>query len=228
MEISELSKLATECKKAGDFESAIRLMRQVESLMDRDEEAEFRAESYCRLPLCIHESGQLEDSIKQFKEVLKRFSYTWGTIKRNSVGNIDVSLAHQRAYVYDKIRLVLQREKRIIEAVSYSILSNTYVDRSQLEFFTLLKPKWHGKRKPRENWRDWMTYKEVQEFLEEPLESRAEYAIQAAEKLLKKTNASDAIEALKKYVYQLLQDINKSDDAVLLEVRLLLRGYPPV
>jgi len=225
MEISELSKQATAYKKAGDFKSAIQLMKRVEVLMDSDKENEYRAESYCRLPLCIYESGQLDEALEQFKKVLRRFPYNWGCLKRNSVGNLDTPLAYQRAYIYDKIRLVLQREKKFIEAAPYSVLSSSYVDRSQLEFFTLLDPIWRGKRKPKENWRDWMDYKEIKDFLKESPEARSEYVIESAEKLLKKANKLDVLESLKNYTIQLIQDTNKPDETILLELRLLLRGF---
>ncbi|HKV39168.1 MAG TPA: hypothetical protein VJX67_08140 [Blastocatellia bacterium] len=111
---AELLRNAT-AEKQDDIEKAIESLRCAYTLI-RDPEAE-PIETYLRLPLYLQQGGRFDEAWFEANKLLKEFRYSRAKLNREV-------LPMDRSTIYDKMRLMLQREKRFEDAVLYAILSH--------------------------------------------------------------------------------------------------------
>ncbi len=131
---NSLLKRATELKKAGDINKAIETLRTAYSSIEQETEVLYGVDKFLRLPLYLHAAGRKDESLKEFQVLL-----TKGHPRQ--MNNRGVR-SMERSIVYDKIRLVFQRDKEYIQALKYAILAklgwiqglNIQNRRSELEF----------------------------------------------------------------------------------------------
>ena len=98
-----------------DCDSAIESLRRAYRLID-DPESE-PIETYLRLPLYLQQAGRFDEAWFEANKLLKEFRYSRQRLNREV-------LPMDHSTIYDKMRLMLQREKRFQEAVVYAVLSH--------------------------------------------------------------------------------------------------------
>lgn len=124
-EAKKLLKEATKLKDQKDLESAILCLRKAYDLM-ADSSISYSTTTYLRLPLYLQQAGHFEESIDEFETLLNE---TPDKIARE-LSHISKTNQKGLSYmsystIYDKMRLVYQREKYFNEAIYYQILSIT-------------------------------------------------------------------------------------------------------
>ena len=142
--------------------------------------------------------------------------------------------------MYDKLRLVLQREQRYEEAIPYALLADIYSDRINSRVYEYLASNWLGKERPAE--RDLLEVKasggEIQDYMAEGAEifewnefnnlrelfedSPEEPKLSSVSVLLKKIRKSTLLPQIQIYAKELLGDFEKMDSEVIMEVKKLI------
>ena len=120
-----LLKEATQKKDDGDLTGAITCLREAYKLMSRPEHTTiYPIDTYLRLPLMLQQAGLYNEAIVEFKslacgtptKIAKEFSH--------APKNTQYSLvAMNYAKIFDKMRLAAHRERHLVQAVYYRVLS---------------------------------------------------------------------------------------------------------
>ena len=111
---SELLKLATEKKKAKDWDGAIAALKEAYQEIAQSQLG-YSVETFIRLPQFLQSAGRSKEAWKAFNELLFRGSQT-----QLEGDNTDPM---ERSILFDKMRLFLQREKREQLADIFSIFA---------------------------------------------------------------------------------------------------------
>jgi hypothetical protein len=114
MEPDDLLKQATNKKRAGDLESAIRLLREAykeisKSLVD------YTVETFLRLPAYLQEAGKGDEAWRELNNLIA------AGYPNQSKNPLITPIDHSR--IYDAMRLFLQREGKSESAVKFGLLS---------------------------------------------------------------------------------------------------------
>jgi len=113
-EYHRLLKEAANKKKNGDIDGAIKILRSVYDKLNSSGMM-FSIETYLRLPLYLQEAGRRDEAWSEFNNLV-----LWVNSKprySSEVTPMDLSA------IWDKMRLVLQRENRSEYAITFSIWS---------------------------------------------------------------------------------------------------------
>lgn len=238
-------KLAAERKKSGDLPGAIESLELAEVAMSEGEGG-FRAYSVstlCRLPLYLQQAGRGQEAIDKLIKLLDLYPPSWGKkLKRDRTGLFLSHLENQRGTTYDKLRLVLQREKRFAEAVPYGVMAETYSRRIDTRIYEYVAKKWDGKGEPESPGllaikaaggttkdyqaacaaqSEWYELKRLKEQYPDPDETPQ---LDSVAKLLKKLKRTDLLPALQGYAKKLVHDFKKPDAEAIADVQGVLRG----
>jgi hypothetical protein len=114
MEPYELLKQATEKKKAGNLESAIRLLREAFKEITKGTTI-YQVNIFLRLPMYLQEAGKGDEAWRELNTLLSS-GYP------NQLRNPEIIPMDQSA-IYDAMRLFLQREGKNGAAVKFGVLS---------------------------------------------------------------------------------------------------------
>lgn len=114
MEPEELLKQATEKKKAGDLESAIRLLRDAYKIISRGPMA-YPVNTFLRLPAYLQEAGKGDEAWQELNNLLTKGYPN----QSNNPGIVPVD----HSAICDGMRLFLQREGKNESAVKFGVLS---------------------------------------------------------------------------------------------------------
>lgn len=106
---------ATRKKDDGDFGGACGLLRQAYARLNYSDSEPI--ETYLRLPLYLQKAGLADEALAEARWLLENFHHSLPKVER-------LCLPMTRSAIYDKLRLILQREKRYEEAVRYGVLSH--------------------------------------------------------------------------------------------------------
>ena len=109
---SELLKNATKRKKAGDYEGGIRLLREAYRKIERGT-ITYPIDTYLRLPLFLFEAGHRDEAWMEYNRLLIDGIH----------GDSPNVVPMNRSRVYDKMRLMLQKEGKTEYAVQFGIFS---------------------------------------------------------------------------------------------------------
>lgn len=104
----DLLNIATKQKKKGDLEGAIETLRKAYKINEANNEG-IGNTAFLQLPMYLQAAGKNDEGWNEFNKLLLD---GWSA---------DTSLDFY--YIYDKMRLFLQREQRAIEAVPYGVIS---------------------------------------------------------------------------------------------------------
>lgn len=112
---AELFKKATEQKRSGDIEGAIETLRVAYKAASKGHTG-YGIDPYLKLGMYLHEAGRVEEALAELQSRLDQGE------PGSKTGAEVIPMFNAR--IYDKMRLILQREKRFAEAASYGILSH--------------------------------------------------------------------------------------------------------
>ncbi len=115
MEPDELLKQATAKKKAGDLESAIKLLRDAYKAISKGSIA-YPVNTFLRLPAYLQEIGKSDEAWGELNNLLTR-GYP------NQLSNPEI-IPMDHSAIYDAMRLFLQREGKSESAVKLGVLSH--------------------------------------------------------------------------------------------------------
>lgn len=113
---NKLLKKATKLKKKGDFNSAIKALKDSYRLIGQDDNTVYSVNKFLRLPLYLQKAGRKKEAWDEFNNLLRN-GYP-NKMKNKGLVYID------KATIYNKMRLYLQREKKNDEAIKYGIFSH--------------------------------------------------------------------------------------------------------
>jgi len=237
-----LLKEATRLKTQGDMKGAVEALEAANIAIAKGK-TEYAVDTFVKLPLYLQQAGRGKEAVDKLIQLLDKYPSSWGQpFHRDNDGMIQSHLEKQRAIVYDKLRLVLQREKRYEEAIPYAVLAETYCERIDFRVYQHLADKWENKAAPKERdllevkasggtFKDYMT--ESSDFLEwhdfNQLKLSFEEGLSSPKlasvlTLLKKIRKTEALELIEKYAYELLNDFEKSDVEVMSDVTTILKS----
>jgi|LGVD01.1.fsa_nt_gb hypothetical protein len=108
----ELLKNATKRKKTGDYEGGIRLLREAYRKIERGT-ITYPIDTYLRLPLFLFDAGHRDEAWMEYNRLLI------DGIHGDSANVVPMN----RSKVYDKMRLMLQKEGKPEYAVQFGIFS---------------------------------------------------------------------------------------------------------
>jgi len=108
-----LLKEATALKKAGNLDAAIAKLREAYAAISTTNFT-YDVKPFLRLPLYLQEAGRNDEAWKELNNLLLGFP--------NQLRNNEV-LPMTHSIVYDKMRLFLQREKKVEKVVLFSMFS---------------------------------------------------------------------------------------------------------
>ena len=114
MDPDELLKQAASRKKAGDFDEAVRLLKQAYRAISNSSII-YSIENFLRLPMYLVEAKKYDEAWKEFNNLL--------TIGYPNQLNDPEVLHMERSIVYDKMRLALQREGKNKAAIRFGIFA---------------------------------------------------------------------------------------------------------
>ena len=134
---SDLLKMATEKRNAGDINAAIELLRKAYVEIGNDSIV-YSVSTFLRLPLYLQQAGHTDEAWREFNLLLTR-----GFPKQ--VTN-PALLPMEHCQIYDKMRLFLQREKKFDLAVRFGVLS--YISQFNCSFSAREKSFHLGLRQP--------------------------------------------------------------------------------
>ncbi|MEO1211512.1 MAG: hypothetical protein AAFX78_18520 [Cyanobacteria bacterium J06638_20] len=224
-----LTKLATQFKQQGDMDGAIAALEAAETAM-AEGKTTYGVDTYCKLPLYLQQAGRGEEATQKLIALLEKYPPSWGKkLRRDRVGMFNSSIEKQRSIIYDKLRLVLQRDAKFQEAIPYAVLAETYSQRIDHRIYQYVAKKWAGKPKPPEpdvsdpewlkagaaefEWHEFQQLKEQYADIDETPELRSVKA------LLKKLKKVDSLPAFQNYARDLISDFRKPDDQIISELR---------
>ncbi|WP_017300139.1 hypothetical protein [Nodosilinea nodulosa] len=235
-----LLKEATRLKSQGNMHSAIKML-EAANIAISEGETQYTVDTFVKLPLYLQQAGRGQEAIEKLIKLLDLYSPCWGKpLRRDNVGMIQSHIEKQRAIVYDKLRLVLQREQRYEEAIPYALLADTYSDRIDSRVYGYLAGKWLGKERPAERdllevrasggkFQDYMAkgtvFFEWNEFnnLRQLFENFPEKPkLSSVSALLKKVRKSTLLPWFQSYAKELLGDFEKMDSEVIMEIKKLI------
>lgn len=236
-----LFKEASRLKSIGSLTEAVEVLEAAEVAINEGK-TDYGVQSRCKLPMHLQEAGKGEEAADKLVKLLCLYPPSWGKkLKRDRTGMFLRHLENQRAYVYDKLRLVLQREGKYEEAVPCAVLAETYSQRLDTRIYKYLAKKWNGKDRPEEpdlieikkaggtfkdyekasdalfEWHEFKDLTEQYEYITEAPE------LKSVKTLLKKLRKADVLPAVQDYAKALVRDFKKSDEKVISEVRTLLK-----
>lgn len=233
-------KKASELAKSGSLDAAIKALESAELAMSQGE-VDYSPAVLCRLPMYLQEAGRGQEAVDKLIDLLGRYPSAWGKpLRRDQVGMFQGHIESQRGTVYDKLRLVLQREQRYLEAIPYAILAETYRPRIDWRIYKYLAKKWEGKEAPvdpdltqvkaaggtfkdymkeGEKIFEWDAFTNLRESFEGGLDTPK---LSAVATLLKKMGQRDRLPELQSYAKDLLEDFKKQDSEVIAEIQVLL------
>ena len=119
-----LLKQATALKKSGDLNGAIEILRKAYSIINSND-IEYSVQVYLRLPMYLHAAGRNDETWSEFNKLITR--------NRPNSRNSRSVLLMEHSTIYDKMRLFLQREGKLTEAVNQGILS--YISVAQGRYY---------------------------------------------------------------------------------------------
>lgn len=126
--VSELSKRATELKRAGKMDEAVAVLRQVRALLPHSFHT-VTPEAWLRLPMFLQQAGQFDEAAREFDWLL---SVVDGWVLKDcpdSKPETQKAFAHaHRAAIYDKMRVAYKRQGMVREANEYGKLSHVHRD----------------------------------------------------------------------------------------------------
>ncbi len=114
MEPEELLKQATAKKRAGDLESAIKLLRNSYKEISKSSIA-YPVNTFLRLPAYLQEVGKSDEAWRELNNMLTK-GYP------NQLNNPEI-IPIDHSAIYDAMRLFLQREGKNESAVKFGVLS---------------------------------------------------------------------------------------------------------
>lgn len=114
MEPDELLKQATAKKKAGDLESAIKLLRDAYKEISKSSMG-YTVDTFLRLPAYLQERGKSDEAWRELNNMLTKGYPN----QSNEPGLLPVD----HSAIYDAMRLFLQREGKNEAAVKFGVLS---------------------------------------------------------------------------------------------------------
>lgn len=189
----------------------------------------------------LQEAGRGKEAVAKLIALLERYPSAWGKpLRRGQVGTFHVHIESQRGTVYDKIRLVLQREQRYSEAIPYAILAETYRPRVDFRIYQYLAKKWNGKEAPVEQDLaqvkaaggtfddymkegrkifEWHELTQLRDSFEGGLDSPE---LPSVATLLKKMGQRDRLPEFQAYAKSLMSDFKKQDSEAIAEIQALL------
>lgn len=238
-EFSRLHREATQLKEAGDLDAAIEALVAAEAVMT-EEQKDNDARSLLRRPLFLQAAGRGGEAIAVALKLLSGYPEPWGKKpKFNKRGTCTSRISDaSRALVYDKLRLICQRDRKLEKALIYGVLAKTYTPRCELWILSALDEKWAGQPKPAElshqeareaglttkEWSkaaweatQWREYQEMSSQRE-----RWSQLDLNLEKPLKKLKRLESASDLAKYLNRLLHDFSRTDAVVAKEVTELI------
>jgi hypothetical protein len=110
----KLLKEATEKKDSGNIDEAIDLLHKAYKEISKSNII-YPVDTFLRLPLYLQQANKPDEAWKEFDNLLKNGYH-------NQM-SITFLIKSDESKIYDKMRLFLQREKRMDEAVAYGLLS---------------------------------------------------------------------------------------------------------
>ena len=111
---SDLLKMATEKRDAGDLDEAVELLRKAYAEIGNDY-VSYSVSTFLRLPLYLQQTGRNDEAWREFNLLLTRGF-------PNQIQNLEL-LPMEHCQIYDKMRLFLQREKKFDLAVRFGLWS---------------------------------------------------------------------------------------------------------
>ena len=224
-----LTKLATQFKQQGDMDGAIAALEAAETAMEEGKTT-YGVDTYCKLPLYLQQADRGEEAAQKLIALLEKYPPSWGKkLRRDRVGMFNNSIEKQRSIVYDKLRLVLQRDSKFQEAIPYAVLAETYGQRIDHRVYQYVAKKWAGKPKPPEpdvsdpqwlkasaaefEWYELQQLKEQYNDIDETPELRS------VRTLLKKLKKVDLLPMFQEYARDLISDFKKSDEQIIADLR---------
>lgn len=234
---SALIKHSTQLKRDGDMSGAIEALEDA-AVAIKEGKTEFPVETHCKLPLYLQQAGRGDEAVQKFMEVLELYPPSWGKkLRRDSRGGFRGHIERQRSTVYDKLRLVLQRDGKFEEALPYALLAETYWRRIDNRIYQYVVKKWEGKPKPPEP--DYKApsaqYKaaliaesewyELESLKKHYSDSEETPELKSVATLLKKLKAVEALPIFQGYARDLVSDFKKSDEQVIQDIRELCEQF---
>jgi hypothetical protein len=111
----KLLKKATKFKKRGDFDNAINALKHSYELISKGNII-YSINTFLRLPLYLQKAGRTKEAWKEFNNLLEN-GYP-NQMQKKGIVFID------KANIFNKMRLYLQREKKNAKAIKYGIFSH--------------------------------------------------------------------------------------------------------
>lgn len=108
-EIRQLNSQATQLQSEGEMDEAIECLKKARDLMPTVA-VDYPIAQYLRLPLYQQKAGYLDDAIASCDHLLETKYHSFDT-----------------AAIYDKLRLMHQREKLFLESIEYGVMNLAWV-----------------------------------------------------------------------------------------------------
>lgn len=217
-----LLKEASRLESEGDLAEAIRALEAAESAI-QDGTTIYSVSTLVRLPMYLQKAGRGEEAVIKLFKLLESYPAGWGEpLRRDRHGMYLLHFERQRGDVYDKLRLVLQRDERYADAMPHAVLAQTYSERIAYRVYMQLVKKWKGKPEPDSSSKSffaWHAFKEVEEIIGDQLEVPE---LSSVKSLLKKLKQPERLPEFQRYAHQLLADFKKPDMQVITEVRQMV------
>lgn len=117
-ETAELNREATRLKNAGDWDGAIVALKKARERTDSDD---------LRLPLFLQQAGRFDEAMTEFNRILSRVDERFARDLSHQPEFIQKGQAlHEKATIYDKMRLACKRQNLSDEASRYAAICEKY------------------------------------------------------------------------------------------------------
>lgn len=123
LQISDLSKKATQLSKHNDLDSAINCLQQANDLMAKASLI-YTIESRLRLPIYLQQAGRYTEAKAEFENLLMA-AHSQTTLEFPRLHGVELvrPVAYRKSAIMDKMRLAAQREGDFLPACYFAVLS---------------------------------------------------------------------------------------------------------
>lgn len=122
--IGDLRRRATQYKRDGDWDNALRCMKEVHDIWMTTTPGGTTAEGWTKYPLYLQQAGRYSEAITVFHQILAAANLIIERDLENSPPFIRRGYAnHFRFVLYDKMRLAAKREKVTTDAERFEALA---------------------------------------------------------------------------------------------------------
>ncbi len=129
--ISVLHREATQLKDSGEWDKAIAALQEAQELMRKSDDID-TIERWLRLPIFLQQGGRFDEAMQEFNRLLdelndrtaREFSHQPEFIQRGATH-------HQRAAIYNKMKVACKRQKLPEKAAKYEKLRDECLEKHQ-------------------------------------------------------------------------------------------------